>query len=150
MSNSPYDGPTQSAPVGGGQYAQGQYGQGQYGQGQYGQGQMGGPGYGYGGGGYGSPWAGRRQQRTSPVETKPFFLTSEFAAYALATIALIVTAAVDDSIDSWKFWILQTALTIGYLFSRGIAKSGTKSRSWDPRDEMMIRAREGMENGDRD
>lgn len=118
--------------------------QGRPGPGAYG----GGYEYGYGGmGGYGSPFGRRRPPRAYPIETKPFFLTSEFAAYALATIALIITAAVDDSIDSWKFWILETALTSFYLLSRGIAKSGTKSRSWDPREDMMTRARE---SGDRD
>src|SRR5215212_462142 len=89
------------------------------------------PGYAYGpmGGGYGNPYAMRRPMRTFPIETKPFFMTSEFAAYLLATAALIITTAVDDSIDAWRFWILQTALTAFYLLSRGIAKSGTKSRS---------------------
>ena len=115
-----------------------------------------GPGYGYGygpgygpmGGGYGNPYGWRRQGRSIPIETKPFFLTSEFAAFLISTIALIITAAVDDSIDSWRYWVLQTALTAFYLLSRGIAKSGTKSRSWDPREDMMARAREGVENRD--
>ena len=104
--------------------------------------------YGYGPmPGYGNPYAMRRPTRTFPIETKPFFLTSEFAAYLLATVALIITTAVDDSIDAWRFWILQTALTAFYLVSRGIAKSGTKSRSWDPREDPDL-LRRG--DGDRD
>ena len=96
-------------------------------------------------GGYGNPYAIRRPMRVFPIETKPFFLTSEFAVYALATTALIITTADDDSIDAWRFWILQAGLTAFYLLSRGMAKSGTKSRSWDPREEMLMRAREGMD-----
>jgi hypothetical protein len=108
-----------------------------------------GPGYGYGGPGpgYGPPWGpwgpwghGRGFGPTHhmfPIETKPFFLTSEFAAVVLAIIALAITAGADDSIDAWRFWILATVLVSFYVLSRGIAKSGTKSRSFDPREELL-------------
>jgi len=84
------------------------------------------------------------------VETKPFFLTSEFAFYALMTLALLITAAVDDSIDARWFWLLEVPLTIGYLLSRGVAKSGSRTPSYDPRDEALVRARERVGDGDRD
>jgi hypothetical protein len=58
-----------------------------------------------------------------PVETKPFFMTSEFLFYAIMTLALLVTAMSDDSIDARWFWLLEVPLTIGYLLSRGIAKA---------------------------
>jgi hypothetical protein len=78
--------------------------------------------------GYGRrPWA----------ETKPFFLTSEFAAVLLAIVALAITAGASDSIDAWRFWILTTVLVSFYVLSRGIAKSGTKSRSVDPREDLL-------------
>jgi len=99
-------------------------------------------------GAYGNPYAMRRPIRAFPIETKPFFLTSEFAVFLLATVALIITTAVDDSIDAWRFWLVQAGLTAFYLLSRGVAKSGTKSRSWDPREDMMSRARENMEHRD--
>ena len=75
------------------------------------------------------------------VETKPFFMTSEFLFYALMSIALLITAAVDNSIDARWFWLLEVPLTIGYLLSRGIAKSGSRRPSYDPRDEALTRAR---------
>jgi hypothetical protein len=76
------------------------------------------------------------------VETKPFFMTSEFLFYAIMTLALLVTAMSDDSIDARWFWLLEVPLTIGYLLSRGIAKSGSRTPSYDPRDEALTRARD--------
>jgi hypothetical protein len=82
------------------------------------------------------------------IETKPLFMTSEFWFYALMTLALLITAAVDDSIDARTFWYLEVPLTIGYLLSRGIAKSGSKTPSYDPRDEALVRARERADDRD--
>jgi hypothetical protein len=76
------------------------------------------------------------------VETKPFFMTSEFLVFALMTVALVITAATDNSIDARWFWLLEVPLTIGYLLSRGLAKSGSKTPSYDPRDEALTRARD--------
>ena len=75
-------------------------------------------------------------------ETKPFFMTSEFLFYAIMTLALLVTAMSDNSIDARWFWLLEVPLTIGYLLSRGIAKSGSRTPSYDPRDEALMRARD--------
>ena len=80
------------------------------------------------------------------VETKPFFMTSEFLFYSLMTLALLITAAVDNSIDARWFWLLEVPLTIGYLLSRGIAKSGSRTPSYDPRDEALVRARDRVED----
>jgi hypothetical protein len=73
-------------------------------------------------------------------ETKPFFMTSEFLFFALMSIALLITAASDNSVDARWFWLLEVPLTIGYLISRGLAKSGTRAPSYDPRDEALTRA----------
>ena len=72
-----------------------------------------------------------------PVETKPFFLTSEFLMVVLFTISLFIASAVLDDVDSRLAWILGTGLVGGYVLSRGIAKSGTKSTSYDPREDMF-------------
>ena len=92
---------------------------------------------------------GRRERLGSDswtaVETKPFFVTSEFMFFALMTLALLVTAMADNSIDARTFWYLEIPLTIGYLLSRGIAKSGSKTPSYDPRDEALGRARERVD-----
>ena len=89
-----------------------------------------GPGY---AGGYGA-----RPRRQYPIETKPFFLTSEFAALVISIVALAITAAVDNSIDAWRFWLLATPLVSLYMLSRGIAKSGTRSMSFDPREQLDV------------
>ncbi len=94
----------------------------------------------YGGWGYGR-MAPRRQY---PIETKPFFLTSEFGGVVVAIVALLITAAANDSVDARLFWILTTALVSAYLLSRGIAKSGTKSRSFDPREQLLSPERHGQ------
>jgi hypothetical protein len=89
-------------------------------------------GYGYGMGGF------PRMRRQYPIETKPFFLTSEFAAALVAVVALAITAAASESIDAWRFWLLTTGITCAYLLSRGIAKSGTRSNASDPREQMNL------------
>jgi hypothetical protein len=70
-------------------------------------------------------------------------MTSEFLFFGLMTLALLVTAMTDDSIDARTFWYLEVPLTIGYLLSRGIAKSGSKAPSYDPRDEALDRMNDG-------
>jgi hypothetical protein len=78
-----------------------------------------------------------RYERRGLTETKPFFLTSEFLAFGAATIALIITAISSDSIDARAFWVFETALVAFYMVARGLAKSGTKSRSYDPREDLL-------------
>jgi hypothetical protein len=117
MTEPGYESPGQMRPMGG------EYGYG--------------PPMGYGGWGY-----GRMMRPALPVETKPFFLTSEFWGAVALIIGLAITAGTSESVDARLFWMLATGITAAYLISRGIAKSGTKSRSWDPREELMERARE--------
>jgi hypothetical protein len=88
-------------------------------------------GYGYGP----PPWA-MRVRRQYPIETKPFFLTSEFVGSLLVIAGIAITAAASDAFGAWRAWILITAVTVGYLVSRGIAKSGTRSNSFDPRENL--------------
>ena len=101
-----------------------------------------GPGYGYGGGWRGHGRGGWGMPHR-PIETKPFFLTSEFAALVIGLAALVITTLVDDSIDAWRFWLLTVPLLGLYMLSRGIAKSGTRSRSFDLREELEIGRRDG-------
>jgi hypothetical protein len=73
------------------------------------------------------------RQRSVVEETKTAFKTTEFIAY-LATIAgVLIAAAVDETIDARLAWILVTALGIGYMLSRGFAKSGSVNRDYDDR-----------------
>ena len=97
--------------------------------------------YGYGaaqGYGYGGPSSWGRPRRQFPIETKPFFLTSEFVGAVLAIIGIAMTAAASDAFGAWRAWILITAVVVGYMVSRGIAKSGTRSHSDDPRENLDL------------
>jgi hypothetical protein len=76
-----------------------------------------------------------RTRDIGPSETKPFFLTSEFALAFLAWVALLITSVSTDSVDAWAFSFLSIAIATGYIVSRGFAKANTPSRGWDPREE---------------
>lgn len=78
------------------------------------------------------------QQPQRPIETKPFYLTSEFVGSALAIAGIAITAVSSDAFGAWRAWILITAITVGYLISRGIAKSGTRSHADDPREHLDL------------
>jgi hypothetical protein len=86
---------------------------------------------------YRNPMLGTRWMH---LETRPFFVTSEFFFYTLMTIAFLITAAVDNGIDSRFFWRYEIPLTIGYMLARGIAKAGSRTQSYDPRDEKLAQA----------
>jgi hypothetical protein len=94
------------------------------------------PSYGYGMR-HQQPWQ-MRQRRVYPIETKPFFLTSEFVGAALVIAGIAITAAASDAFGAWRAWILISAVTIGYMVSRGIAKSGTRSHASDPRENLQL------------
>lgn len=73
--------------------------------------------------------AGRRLT----TETKQFFKTSEFVAYVLAVVAILIAGnsieaqeGGNDFFTADKVWLYITLLTIGYMLSRGIAKSGVR------------------------
>ena len=65
-------------------------------------------------------------------ETKAAFKTTEFIAYVAVLIGILIAGAVidadDDQADLFtgdKVWLYVALLTIGYMVSRGLAKSGT-------------------------
>jgi hypothetical protein len=75
-------------------------------------------------------------------ETKPSFKTSELIVYLLAVIGVLIASAVTgdagtdnggDIFAADKAWWFITLLTIGYMVSRGLAKSGVRTRDADPR-----------------
>src|SRR6266536_1399981 len=79
-------------------------------------------------------WFPSRESYTS--ETKPFYLTSEFLVFALYLMGLAIAAATSPSIDARLFWILATIVAAAYMLSRGIAKAATRSRAYDPREDI--------------
>ena len=71
-------------------------------------------------------------------ETKPFFLTSEFLAFVLLVMGLGIGTATSDEVGPDMFWILATVATVGYMLSRGIAKAASRSRAYDPREDLDL------------
>jgi hypothetical protein len=66
-------------------------------------------------------------------ETKLSLKTTEFWAMAGIIAAILVASAVSDSLDDVRAWTLVAAVGIGYMISRGLAKSGTRyAGSEDP------------------
>ena len=64
-------------------------------------------------------------------ETKPSFLTTEFYAMVGAIAAILVAAAYADNFEAPRAWTLVAAVAIGYMISRGLAKSGSSYRDRD-------------------
>ncbi|HET7044582.1 MAG TPA: hypothetical protein VFI37_07020 [Gaiellaceae bacterium] len=76
-------------------------------------------------------------KRRDPIETKPFYATSEFMVLVGMTVALFISSLVVDDVDSRLAWILGVSLVGAYILSRGIAKAGTRSSSVDPREDHL-------------
>jgi len=70
----------------------------------------------------------RTRTRAEVDETKPSFKTTEMLAYIASVAGVLIAAAIDETIDARLAWILVAALGIGYMLSRGLAKSGSTHR----------------------
>ena len=88
-----------------------------------------------GGGGASLARGGLRRLTT---ETKASFKTSELFAYIAAVVAVLIAAnSIEgeeggaDFFAADKAWLYVTLLTIGYMLSRGLAKSGSRDPYWD-------------------
>jgi hypothetical protein len=67
--------------------------------------------------------------RRSVDETKHSVKTTEFWAMAGVIGAILIASYVSDSLGDVRAWTLVAAVAIGYMISRGLAKSGTPSAS---------------------
>jgi hypothetical protein len=72
---------------------------------------------------------GRPLRRLS-TETKQAFKSTEFWVFVVVFIGILLAGTVDDS-EGTQFgaddvWLYITLLTIGYMVSRGLAKSGSR------------------------
>jgi hypothetical protein len=67
------------------------------------------------------------------TETKDFFRTSEFWIALIGVVGVLLAAYSDggDSISREDGWRYATALGVGYVVSRGLAKAGTR----EPKDD---------------
>ena len=68
----------------------------------------------------------RRVDGRTSDETKLSLKTTEFWAMAGIIVAILIASAVSDSLGDVRAWTLVAAVGIGYMISRGLAKSGTK------------------------
>ena len=78
-----------------------------------------------------------RHRRTT--ETKAAFKTTELIAYVAAVVAVLIAGMVLDQSDAGgmgarQVWLYVTILTVGYMLSRGLAKSGSRDPYWDDDD----------------
>jgi len=64
--------------------------------------------------------------RRLTTETKHALKTTEFFAMVGVIGAILIASAVSDSLGDVRAWTLVAAVAIGYMISRGLAKSGTK------------------------
>jgi len=73
-------------------------------------------------------------RRRREAETKASFKTTEFFAYLAAVAGVLIAAALVDGANGGGFgarqaWLYVTILTVGYMLSRGLAKSGSRDPS---------------------
>jgi hypothetical protein len=87
--------------------------------------------------------------RRLTTETKHAIKTTEFYAYVV-TFALILIAGATikqkanvDAFRADKVWLYVTILTVGYMVSRGLAKSGSRDAYWEDSGQNQARG-----NGD--
>ena len=59
-------------------------------------------------------------------ETQNALKTTEFFAMDAVNAAILIAAWVSDSLNDVRAWTLVAAVAIGYMISRGLAKSGSK------------------------
>ena len=78
--------------------------------------------------------------RRLTTETKQAFKTTEFYAFLAAVIGVLIAGnAIEiaeggtDYFTADKVWLYVTILTVGYMVSRGLAKSGSRDPYWDDR-----------------
>ena len=65
------------------------------------------------------------------TETKAAFKTTELMAYVAAVVGVLIAGAVIDEsnaggLGAKQVWLYVTILTVGYMVSRGLAKSGSR------------------------
>ena len=60
------------------------------------------------------------------TETKASTRTSEFFVYLVAATAILIASLIVDGFNATEGWMFFTFLTIGYMVSRGLAKSGSR------------------------
>jgi hypothetical protein len=60
------------------------------------------------------------------TETKAAAKTTELIAFVVVTLAMLIASQIVDGFDAQHAWLYASLLTIGYMISRGLAKSGSR------------------------
>ncbi len=73
------------------------------------------------------------------TETKAAFKTTELIAFVAAVAGVLIAAAIVDEgnaggMGAKQAWLYVTILTVGYMVSRGLAKSGSRDPYTDDGD----------------
>src|SRR3954471_19957569 len=75
----------------------------------------------------------RHDERRLTTETKHGTKTTEFYAYVAATVGVLLAGLLtkvgdghDDRLTAQDTWLIVGILTVGYMISRGLAKSGSR------------------------
>lgn len=97
--------------------------------------------------------AGNPARRDSVVratwnETKSALKTTEFYAWLVVSIAILVASAVVDNADEGhtgfgadQAWLYVAIVTAAYIVSRGIAKAGVRKPDWNDDDRRDVNGR---------
>lgn len=91
----------------------------------------------------GSRAPARRTTERLSTETKHAFKTTEFAAFVVIVVAILISAAAihggdtsggarggTDEFVASQAWLYVSIVTFGYMLSRGLAKSGSRDPYW--------------------
>ena len=68
----------------------------------------------------------RTRHASTRDETKLSFKTTEFWAMGGVIAAILIAAAVSDSLGDVRAWTLVAGVAAAYIISRGLAKAGTR------------------------
>jgi hypothetical protein len=81
---------------------------------------------------------GQRPVSRLATETKVSFKTTEFVAYLVVLVGILIAGnsieGKDGGADYFagdKVWLYATILTVGYMVSRGLAKAGSREPYYD-------------------
>jgi hypothetical protein len=74
-----------------------------------------------------TPDVDARPHRRGGTETKASFKTTELMVFVLSVVAVLIASAIvdDGDFNAKDAWFFVTLLSIGYMVSRGLAKSGS-------------------------
>jgi hypothetical protein len=68
----------------------------------------------------------RTDETRKSTETKSAYKSTELIVYLVGAAAILIAGLVVDGFNATETWRYFTYLSIGYMISRGLAKSGSR------------------------